>query len=64
MGTADGTVHVCALENMPFPPHFQYIELQKAIYGAISGDLFDQVKSLGHLGYPTEKKKRPTSGGT
>ncbi|XP_055701701.1 dynein axonemal intermediate chain 4 [Phlebotomus papatasi] len=64
VGTADGTVHVCALENMPFPPHFQYIELQKAIYGAISGDLFDQVKSLGHLGYPTEKKKRPTSGST
>lgn len=54
VGDADGATHVCALEDMPFPPHFQYMELQTAIYQALvtKPELLRQVKSLGYLGYP------------
>lgn len=61
VGDANGATHVCALEDMPFAPHFQYLELQTAIYQALVAkpELLRQVKSLGYLGYPRgEQRKR------
>lgn len=54
VGDADGSTHVCALEDMPFAPHFQYEELEAAIGQALAtkSELRRQVKGLGFLGYP------------
>lgn len=45
---------MCALEDMPFPPHFQYKQLESAIFKALvaNPELTRQVESLGCLGYP------------
>lgn len=60
VGDLEGTVHVCALDDMPFPPHFQYQELQAAIYQALlmKTELLRQVKCLGNLGYGKNDQKR------
>lgn len=56
IGDIEGNSHVCSLEDFPFPPHFQYDELQKAIYHSLTNkqDLEKQIKQLGHLGYPQD----------
>lgn len=43
-----------ALQDMPFPPHYQYDTLEKSIYSAVAPypDLMDELKTLGHFGYP------------
>ncbi|XP_053674507.1 dynein axonemal intermediate chain 4 [Anopheles nili] len=53
VGDVKGCAHVCALEDMPFPPHFQYRELQSAIYGRLvtTPDLLARVRRMGYLGY-------------
>lgn len=58
VGMADGSTHVCALEDMPFPPHFQYNVLEEVIQNAIrtKPELQLQLKILGYLGYPNNKK--------
>ncbi|KAJ6643727.1 Dynein axonemal intermediate chain 4, partial [Pseudolycoriella hygida] len=52
-GMSDGSTHFCALEDMPFPPHFQYNALEEVVHNAIRSrkDLQLQVKILGFLGY-------------
>lgn len=59
VGDSEGNTHVCGLEDFPFAPHYQYDELQKALYHSLTNnqDLEKQIKQLGHLGYPTEKKE-------
>lgn len=54
VGDGDGSTHMCALEDMPFPPHFQYHELQNAIYHGLNTqlELQRQVMTMGYLGYP------------
>lgn len=58
VGDSEGNTHVIALEDFPFPPHYQYDELQKALYHSLTNkhDLEKQIKQLGFLGYPPEKK--------
>ncbi|XP_055843793.1 dynein axonemal intermediate chain 4 [Episyrphus balteatus] len=58
VGNERGAVYVCALEDMPFPPHFQYEELETAIFKALMPypEIVTELKSLGYFGYP--KKKR------
>ncbi|XP_052873611.1 dynein axonemal intermediate chain 4 [Anopheles cruzii] len=53
VGDAEGNGHVCALEDMPFPPHFQYRELQAAIYAKLvtRPELLTRVRRMGDLGY-------------
>lgn len=60
VGDMEGTTHVCALDDMPFPPHFQYHELQAAIYQALlmKTELLSQVKSLGSLAYAKNDQRR------
>lgn len=56
----EGSTHMCALDDMPFPPHFQYEELQSAIYHGLTTkpELQRRVKSLGYLGYNHSDQKR------
>lgn len=58
VGDSDGNTHVCGLEDFPFAPHYQYDELQKALYHSLTNkqSLEKQIKQLGFLGYPPEKK--------
>jgi WD40 repeat protein len=58
IGDNEGNVEVCALEDFPFPPHFQYDELQKAFYKSLNNrpELEKHVKMLGYLGYEKPKK--------
>lgn len=58
VGDEEGNVHVCSLEDFPFPPHFQYDELQKSLFRSLTNkqELEKQVKQLGYLGYQTEPK--------
>ncbi|XP_055532560.1 dynein axonemal intermediate chain 4 [Wyeomyia smithii] len=53
VGDNEGRTYICALEDMPFPPHFQYDELQSALYRSLicKPDLLNQVKRFGNLGY-------------
>ncbi|XP_013114463.2 dynein axonemal intermediate chain 4 [Stomoxys calcitrans] len=53
VGNDKGSVEVLTLEEMPFPPHFQYEHLEKTIYEILANnkDLLRDVKSLGHFGY-------------
>lgn len=48
VGDAVGTTFICALDNMPFPPHFQKDELQATIYKSLTmkPELQHQVKTL------------------
>lgn len=58
IGDNEGNTHVCGLEDFPFAPHYQYDELQKALYHSLTNkqDLEKQIKLLGYLGYPADKK--------
>ncbi|KAI9589274.1 hypothetical protein GQX74_007443 [Glossina fuscipes] len=38
IGNEKGNVHISALDEMPFPPYFQYEALEKAIYKAVATD--------------------------
>lgn len=53
VGDDEGNTHVCSLEDFPFPPHFQFDEIEKALYRSLTNkkELEKQVKQLGHLGY-------------
>uniref|UniRef100_A0A336L7K3 Dynein axonemal intermediate chain 4 n=1 Tax=Culicoides sonorensis TaxID=179676 RepID=A0A336L7K3_CULSO len=53
VGDSAGKVHVCALEDMPFPPHFQYDELEAAVNRILEANenLHKQFQELGYLGY-------------
>ncbi|XP_039442388.1 dynein axonemal intermediate chain 4 [Culex pipiens pallens] len=53
VGDSEGRTYICALEDMPFPPHFQYDELQAALYKSLicKPELLKQVKRFGYLGY-------------
>jgi dynein intermediate chain 4, axonemal len=53
VGDEEGKTYVCALEDMPFPPHFQYRELQSALYRGLIGrpELLKQLKGMGSLKY-------------
>lgn len=48
VGMANGSTLMCALEDMPFPPNFQFKALESALHEALSADpkLLDQVKSM------------------
>lgn len=53
IGDSEGKVHVCACEDMPFSPHFQYDELVAALNRILEGNenLLKQFHELGYLGY-------------
>ncbi|XP_021702168.1 WD repeat-containing protein 78 [Aedes aegypti] len=53
VGDSEGRTYICALEDMPFPPHFQYKELQSALYKNLicKPELLKLVKRCGYLGY-------------
>ncbi|XP_016981816.1 dynein axonemal intermediate chain 4 [Drosophila rhopaloa] len=57
IGNERGNTLFNALDDMPFSPHFQYDELEKAIYKAIGNDheLLMELKSIGFFGYPNKK---------
>ncbi|KAH8406821.1 hypothetical protein KR222_004623 [Zaprionus bogoriensis] len=59
VGNEAGNLLMLAFEDMPFPPHFQYRQLKRAIYKALSLEpaLKQQVKSVGHFGYPGGRKE-------
>ncbi|XP_060660313.1 dynein axonemal intermediate chain 4 [Drosophila nasuta] len=58
VGNEAGQVLMLSFEDMPFPPHFQYRQLKRAIYKALSLEptLQQQVKSVGNFGYPRGEK--------
>ena len=58
VGDSEGTTWVCGLEDFPFAPHYQYDELQKALFHSLTNkkDLERRIKQLGYLGYSKEKK--------
>ncbi|XP_037038560.1 dynein intermediate chain 4, axonemal-like [Bradysia coprophila] len=58
-GMSDGSTHCSALEDMPFPPHFQYDVLEEVVQSAVRSrpELQLQVKILGFLGYNKDNKK-------
>ncbi|KAL7732061.1 hypothetical protein ACLKA6_015823 [Drosophila palustris] len=58
VGNEAGNLLMLSFEDMPFPPHFQYRQLKRAIYKALSLEpaLKQQVKSVGHFGYPRGEK--------
>lgn len=41
---------LCALNDMPFPPHYQFNALKSAIYEALNAQpkLLEQLKSIEH----------------
>ncbi|XP_037722912.1 dynein intermediate chain 4, axonemal isoform X1 [Drosophila subpulchrella] len=57
IGNERGNTLFNALNDMPFSPHFQYDELEKAIFKAIGSnhELFMELKSIGFFGYPNKK---------
>ncbi|KAH8378863.1 hypothetical protein KR009_001832, partial [Drosophila setifemur] len=57
IGNERGNTLFNAINNMPFSPHFQYDELEKAIYKAIGNnhELIMELKSAGFFGYPNKK---------
>ncbi|KAH8415714.1 hypothetical protein KR222_010696, partial [Zaprionus bogoriensis] len=57
IGNERGCALFLAINDMPFSPHFQYDELEKAIYKAIGNDqdLLIELKSIGFFGYPNKK---------
>uniref|UniRef100_A0A1B0FBW5 Dynein axonemal intermediate chain 4 n=1 Tax=Glossina morsitans morsitans TaxID=37546 RepID=A0A1B0FBW5_GLOMM len=56
IGNEKGNVHISALDEMPFPPYFQYEALEKAIYKAVATDpdLLIELRSVGYFGYPNK----------
>ncbi|EDW76953.1 uncharacterized protein Dwil_GK12695 [Drosophila willistoni] len=61
VGNERGNTLFQAMNDMPFAPHFQYDELEKAIYKAIGNDqeMYIELKSIGFFGYPNKKFLRP-----
>ncbi|BFF97497.1 WD repeat-containing protein 78 [Drosophila madeirensis] len=59
VGNEAGNLLMLSFEDMPFPPHFQYKQLKRAIFKALAmePDLRQQVKSVGHFGYPAGSKQ-------
>lgn len=53
IGDEDGCAYVYALEDMPFPPYFQYKALEQVIFKCLATriQLERQVKRMGYLGY-------------
>lgn len=53
VGDAEGKIHVCSMEDMPFIPHFQYSELEGALNRILerNEELLKQFQELGYLGY-------------
>lgn len=49
VGTANGKSILCALDDMPFAPHFQFNALESALHESLSAqpNLLDQIKSIG-----------------
>ncbi|XP_036320129.1 WD repeat-containing protein 78-like [Rhagoletis pomonella] len=60
IGNERGNVLMCSFDDMPFPPHAQYAELEKAMYKAVdtSPTLKYELKNIGYFGY--EKNERPS----
>ncbi|XP_064541668.1 dynein axonemal intermediate chain 4 [Drosophila montana] len=54
VGNEAGNLLMLAFEDMPFPPHFQYRQLKRALFKALAldPDLLQQVKSVGSFNYP------------
>ncbi|TMW49605.1 hypothetical protein DOY81_005314, partial [Sarcophaga bullata] len=61
VGTERGNVLINALDDMPFPPYYQYDTLEKAIYNAVTNypDLLIELKSVGYFGYPKKGYVKP-----
>jgi len=61
VGNERGNTLFQGLNDMPFAPHFQYDEMEKAIYKAMGNDqeLFIELKSIGFFGYPNKKSNNP-----
>lgn len=61
VGNERGGALFQALNDMPYSPHFQYDELEKAIYKAVGNDpdLLIELKSIGFFGYPNKKAVQP-----
>lgn len=59
VGNEAGNLLMLSFEDMPFPPHFQYRQLKRAIYKALDlrPKLQEQLKSVGHFGYPAGQKQ-------
>ncbi|XP_017057803.1 dynein axonemal intermediate chain 4 [Drosophila ficusphila] len=57
IGNERGNTLFNALNDMPFSPHFQYDELEKAIFKAVGNDheLLMELKSIGFFGYPDKR---------
>nr|XP_036222079.1 WD repeat-containing protein 78-like isoform X2 [Bactrocera oleae] len=54
VGNEQGDVHICSLIKMPFQPHFQYEQLRRSLFNAIStsADLIIELNNVGFFGYP------------
>lgn len=61
IGTERGNVVMNALDEMPFPPYYQYDTLEKAIYKAVSHypEVLIELKSIGYFGYPNKGFVKP-----
>ncbi|XP_030380359.1 WD repeat-containing protein 78 [Scaptodrosophila lebanonensis] len=59
VGNEAGHLLMLSFEDMPFPPHFQYKQLKRALFKALAMEpsLMQQVKSVGFFGYPTGNKQ-------
>ncbi|XP_067614654.1 dynein axonemal intermediate chain 4-like [Eurosta solidaginis] len=58
IGNERGNILMCSFEDMPFPSHNQYGQLEKAIYKAIetSPSLLFEFKNIGYFGYEIKQK--------
>lgn len=61
VGNERGAALFQALDDMPYSPHFQYDELEKAIFKAVGNDqdLLIELKSIGFFGYPNKISVKP-----
>uniref|UniRef100_W8AU81 Dynein axonemal intermediate chain 4 n=1 Tax=Ceratitis capitata TaxID=7213 RepID=W8AU81_CERCA len=60
VGNERGDVNICSMVKMPFPPHFQYDELKKSLFKAIStaNELIIELNNIGFFGYPGKGSRR------
>ncbi|XP_037952462.1 dynein intermediate chain 4, axonemal-like [Teleopsis dalmanni] len=61
VGNERGTTMMCQLVDMPYEPHFQYDELEKAIFKAIAlhPDLINELRNIGYFGYKNKGQVLP-----
>ncbi|XP_067648099.1 dynein axonemal intermediate chain 4 [Eurosta solidaginis] len=61
VGNDIGNVLMLAFEDMPFPAHYQYDQLEKTIFTLLASDkaMLDKVKSLGFFGYSEQVRYKP-----